>query len=127
MCHQTVSLIARHLEANGLPTLCLGSAHDILTAGGAPRSVFVDYPLGHSAGRPFDRADQRAVVSAALAGFESISRPGEVLTLSNRWAADEEWKTAAVDPDRGDTRAPRDTTPRYQTEEDRRLAESAGA
>ena len=73
------------------------------------------------------RSAPRAVVSAALAGFESVSRPGEVLALSNRWAADEEWKTAAVDPDRGDTRAPRDTTPRYQTEEDRRLAESAGA
>ncbi len=120
-------LIARHLEARGLPTLVLGSARDILAAGRAPRAVFVDYPLGHSAGRPFDPADQRAVLRAALRGFEAISGPGGILDLDHRWPEDGDWKAAAVDPGRGDTRQPRDTTPRYQSEADRRLAEAAGA
>ncbi len=53
-----MSLVARHLEGLGIPTLCLGSALDILEAGAPPRAAFVDYPLGHSAGRPFDPADQ---------------------------------------------------------------------
>lgn len=118
-------LIARHLEARGLPTLCLGSAHDILAAGRPPRSVFVDYPLGHSAGRPLCPDDQRAVLGAALRGFEAIVQPGRILTLDRRWPGDGDWKAAAVNPGRGDTRQPRDTTPRYQTEEDRRLAEAA--
>ena len=120
-------LIARHLEARGLPTLCLGSAHDILAAGRPPRSVFVDYPLGHSAGRPFHPDDQRAVLGAALHGFEAMVQPGEILSLDRRWPGDEDWRSAAVDPGRGDTRQPRDMTPRYQTEEDRRLAEAAAA
>ena len=123
MCHQTVSLIARHLEAHGLPTLCLGSAHDIFLAARPPRAVFVDYPLGHSAGVPFDPADQQAVLRSALSAFESIEQPEQLLTLANRWPKSGDWKAAAVDPDRGDTRAPRDTTPRYQTKDDRRLAE----
>jgi len=120
-----VCLIARHLEARGLPTLCLGSAHDILAAGRPPRSVFVDYPLGHSAGRPLRPDDQRAVLGAALRGFEAIVQPGRILTLDRRWPGDGDWKAAAVNPGRGDTRQPRDTTPRYQTEDDRRLAEAA--
>ena len=31
MCHQTVSLAARHLEANGIPTVIMGCAKDINT------------------------------------------------------------------------------------------------
>jgi hypothetical protein len=41
-----VSLIARHFEAAGLPTMILGSAMDILQAGRPPRVKFVNYPLG---------------------------------------------------------------------------------
>jgi hypothetical protein len=124
VCHQTVSLIARYLEAEGLPTLCLGSAHDILFAARPPRSVFVDYPLGHSAGRPFDAGDQQQVLNSALHAFEGITEPGEIVRLDNRWPDDSDWKAAAADSGKGDTRQPRDTTPRYQTEEDRVLAEA---
>ena len=82
-------LVARHLEANGIPTLCLGSARDILTAGRPPRAAFVDYPLGHSAGKPFDRDDQLAVVKAALEGFNTLAQPGQMRTLRNRWDNDD--------------------------------------
>lgn len=127
MCHQTVCLVARHLEANGLPTLILGSARDIIAAGRPPRAVFVDYPLGHSAGRPFDPADQRAVLAAALRAFECITGRGGILDLDHRWPDGGAWKARAVDPAQGDSRQSRDTTPRYQSEEDRRLAEAASA
>src|SRR3546814_6957411 len=50
VCHQTMALVARHLEAAGLPTLCIVSARDIVEAVDPPRAVFVDYPLGHTAG-----------------------------------------------------------------------------
>lgn len=127
MCHQTVCLVARHLEAGGLPTLILGSARDILAAGRPPRAVFLDYPLGHSAGRPFEPADQRAVLTAALRAFDSIEAAGDIVDLDHRWAEDAGWKADAVNPASGDQRQPRDTTPRYQHEADRRLAEAAGA
>ncbi len=52
VCHQSVSLIARHLEANGISTLVMGCAKDIVEHCGVPRFLFSDFPLGNSAGRP---------------------------------------------------------------------------
>jgi hypothetical protein len=118
-----VSLAARHLEALGMPTLCLGSALDILEAGAPPRAVFVDYPLGHSTGKPFDRADQERVLRSALSAFETIEAPGTIVHLAADWP-DDGWRAAAASTRGGDTRMPRDTTPQYQTDEDRRLAEA---
>ncbi|MBX3498705.1 MAG: hypothetical protein KF889_04615 [Alphaproteobacteria bacterium] len=117
-----MSLAARHLEALGMPTLCLGSALDILQAGAPPRAVFVDYPLGHSTGRPFDRANQERIVRAALTAFEKMNAPGGIVRLDASWN-DEAWRAAAAATRGDDTRMPRDTSPQYQTEDDRRLAE----
>ncbi|MEM7252885.1 MAG: hypothetical protein AAF493_15825 [Pseudomonadota bacterium] len=118
-----MSLLARHLEANGIPTLCLASARDIIEAGNPPRAVFVDYPLGHTSGRPHDAVDQLSIIRAAMASFESIERPGQLDVLPNRWSHRDDWRTGAMNPDAGDTRAPRDKTPQYQTDADRRAAE----
>lgn len=126
MCHQTVSLVARHLEAHGIPTLCLGSAFDILRAGQPPRAVFLDYPLGHSGGRTFDRADQRRVLQDALQGFETLRAPGQILTLANHWG-DDAWRAEAASTDARDTRQPRDTTPQFQYAADRDAARASGA
>jgi hypothetical protein len=119
-----VSLIARHLEAKGLPTVCLASALDIIEAGRAPRTVFVDYPLGHTAGRPFDPNDQKRIVTSALDALVSITIPGQIITLPAHWSETNTWRADAVDPKQGDSRQPRDTTPRYQHDADRVLAET---
>ena len=123
MCHQTVCLIARHLEAHGIPTLCIASALDIIEAGNPPRAVFLDYPLGHTVGRPFDRDNQRAVVNDALNAFESITTPGAIERLNYRWSDSDAWRTQENDTEKGDVRAPRGTEPQYQTETDRIAAE----
>jgi len=117
-----VCLIARYLEAHGIPTLCLGSAFDILEAGKPPRAAFVDYPLGHSAGKPFDLVDQEDIVHRALTGFEDIKAPGGAITmLKNTWG-DELWRAEASSTEGSDTRQPRDTTPQFQFAEDRTAA-----
>jgi D-proline reductase (dithiol) PrdB len=118
-----VSLIARYLEARGIPTLCVGSALDILQAGQPPRSVFVDYPLGHSTGKAFDEDDQRKIVRAALKHFNEASTPGDIARIKVRWSTDESWRVQAVPAD-GDSREPRHTRPMYQYEADRLLAET---
>lgn len=119
-------LIARHFEAGGLPTLILGSARDILEAGRPPRAKFLNYPLGFEAGQPGNRENQLAVVTKALTGFETMTAPG-IETLDFEW--EDGWRMIA-DRDRqsdgADQRSPRDTTPRYQTERDRELAEGPG-
>ena len=115
-------LIARHLEANGIPTLCLGSAFDILTAGAPPRAMFLDYPLGHSAGKPFDPTDQEFIVESALQGFNRFKKPGEIGVLASDWGSTE-WKTEAASTKGEDTRQPRDMTPQFQLEGDRIAAD----
>lgn len=125
MCHQTVCLVARHLEAHGIPTLALGAARDILEAGRPPRAAFVDYPLGHTAGKPFDRADQRSVIAGALRGFETLREPGGVVVLPNQWG-DDAWRTEATSTEARDTRQARDTTPQWQLAADREAARAAG-
>jgi D-proline reductase (dithiol) PrdB len=48
VCHQTISLAARYLEANGIPTVIMGCAKDIVEFAGVPRFLFNDFPLGNS-------------------------------------------------------------------------------
>ena len=123
MCHQTVGLIARHLEAIGIPTLCMGSALDIMEAANPPRAVFTDYPLGHTTGMPDDAKDQYELTRAGLEAFETITEPGTIKHLERTWTLSGDWKTAALDDSKGDERSPRDETPRYQYEDDRIAAE----
>lgn len=87
-----MSLIARHLEANGVPTVILGSALDVVEHCGVPRFAFVDFPLGNPCGRPWDRAMQTAIVTAAVGLFESAEVPRTTLRLPHRWREDEGWR-----------------------------------
>ena len=114
-------LVARHFEALGLPTLIMGSALDILAAGKPPRAKFVNYPLGFESGRFRDRRNQFDVVAEALRGFDEMTAPG-IDPLSDEWLAG--WDMVR-ERERGklDHRSPRTTTPQYQTEEDRLMAE----
>lgn len=120
MCHQSVGLIARHAEAAGISTLCMTSALDITRAVNPPRAAFLDYPLGHTTGKPFEPDLQRDILLQALEAFASLTTPGCVKMLPFRWSEDEAWKETAQ---RGpDDRRPRYDTPQYQNEEDSRLA-----
>jgi hypothetical protein len=119
-----VGLIARQVEAAGIPTLCMGSALDILKAGNPPRAAFLDYPLGHTTGKPHQPDLQREIMMQALEGFTSLTVPGQIKMLPFRWD-DEDWKRTAMSE--GDSRVPRHDTPQYQTEEDRMRAEANAA
>lgn len=120
-----MGLVARHLEAAGIPTLCMTSALDITKAVRPPRAAFLDYPLGYTTGKPGAPELQRQILLKALDAFTSLSSPGTVKTLSFRWSEDESWKDRAFAL--GDDRLPRHDTPQYQCEADRRLAEQAFA
>ncbi|MEM7405692.1 MAG: hypothetical protein AAF458_10395 [Pseudomonadota bacterium] len=117
-----MSLIARHLEAAGIPTVCMASALDIIEAGNPPRAAFSDYPLGHTCGKAFDPDDQLSVVRAALTLLDTATTPGVVVDLERHWDQPG-WRESAMNPSGGDTREQRDTTPQYQFEADRAAAE----
>ena len=88
MCHQTVSLIARHVEESGIATVIIGSAQDIVETVGVPRFVFVDYPLGNPIGRPNDTDEQLFVVRAALDLAASATGPRTTRRLDLEWPTD---------------------------------------
>jgi len=87
-----VSLVARHLEANGIPTVIMGSAKDIVEHCGVPRFLFSDFPLGNSAGRPFDVASQTETLELALRVLESAPAPRTTVQSPLRWSSDAAWK-----------------------------------
>lgn len=119
MCHQSVGLIARTIEADlGLPTVTLSSAWSITAAANPPRSAFVDYPLGNTAGQPHDSADQIRIVSAALGLLETATASGAITTLDGVWPTP--WKSEARIL--RDSRNERHNTPQYQSNDDRDAA-----
>jgi len=118
-----VGLIARQVEAAGIPTLCMSSALDITRSVNPPRAAFLDFPLGHTAGKPNEPNLQRAILAEALDAFASLREPGSVKMLPFRWSPDDLWKRSIFAG--GDERKPRVDTPQYQTEEDRRRAEGS--
>ena len=75
VCHQSVSLAARALEENGIATVVMGCAKDIVEHVGVPRLLFSDFPLGNAAGRPHDPASQAATLDLALRVLETAPAP----------------------------------------------------
>ncbi len=92
MCHQTVSLAARHLEANGIPTVVMGCGRDIVEHCGVPRFLFSDFPLGNSAGKPFEVDTQRETMELALRVLETAPAPRTTVQSPLRWSEDPSWK-----------------------------------
>ena len=97
MCHQTVSLAARHLEEHGIPTVIMGCAKDIVEHCGVPRFLFSDFPLGNSAGRPFDAGSQVQTLELALRVLEQAPAARTTVQSPLRWSADASWKRDYLD------------------------------
>lgn len=110
----------------------MSSAWSITRAVNPPRALYLDYPLGHTTGRPDAPDEQLAIMRAALTAFESIQSPGEIQHLPYQWQTDHSWKDRVMRPRTGgtvrsdkhqDDRIGRHAEPQYQTEEDARLAD----
>lgn len=128
-----MGLIARLLEAKGIATICMSSAYSITAAVNPPRAVFLDFPLGHTAGKADDLAGQRHILIDTLRALETINVPGTIVPLPYRFSDDETWKDTAMRPrkDSGgrkvtaDDRVERFDTPQYQYDADRDDADPA--
>ncbi len=92
MCHQTVSLISRYLEENGISTVVMGCAKDIVEQCGVPRFLFSDFPLGNSAGKPNDPDSQAFTLDLALRVLETAIGPRTTVQSPLRWNDDARWK-----------------------------------
>jgi hypothetical protein len=92
VCHQTLSLVARMLEQDGIATVVMGCAKDIVEHVGVPRFLFSDFPLGNAAGHPNDRASQDATLDLALRVLESAPAPRTTVQSPLSWSASADWK-----------------------------------
>ena len=87
-----MSLVARHLEANGIPTVIMGCGKDIVERVGAPRFLFSDFPLGNAAGRPNDEPSQAVTMELALDTLETAPGPRTTVQSPLRWDTSPDWK-----------------------------------
>ena len=123
VCHQSVSLAARHLEANGISTVIMGCAKDIVEHCGVPRFLFSDFPLGNAAGRPFDVASQHTTLAMALNLLETAKAPRTTFVSPLEWSEDHSWKWDYSNP----ARASADAIARKREEFDRVKQQAAQA
>jgi D-proline reductase (dithiol) PrdB len=92
VCHQTVSLAARHLEENGIATIVMGCAKDIVEYCGVPRFLFSDFPLGNAAGRPKDPESQAFTLELAMRVLQAAPAARTTVQSPLRWSNDASWK-----------------------------------
>jgi hypothetical protein len=92
VCHQSIALVARHLEANGIPTVVVGSARDIVEEIGVARFLFVDLPLGYPTGRPGDAEQQRHICAQALDLLEGAWAARTTVHADAEWG-DDAWRS----------------------------------
>ena len=103
VCHQTLSLVARYLEANGISTVLMGCAKDIPEYCGVPRFLFSDFPLGNAAGKPHDLASQQQTLGFALGLLETAFAARSTVQSPQCWPGDSIWKLDYSNPDRTPT------------------------
>lgn len=100
VCHQSVSLAARVLEAAGIATVIMACAKDIVEYVGVPRMLFSDFPLGNAAGKPADVVSQRETLRMALSLLEGATAARTTVQSPQQWSGDHDWKSDYYNIDR---------------------------
>jgi len=106
----------------------MSSARSITAAVNPPRAVYLDYPLGHTSGKPLDSDNQMAVMRDTLQALTDIHTPGTIVDLPYQWREDDAWKDTVMRPGKpdasadksshADDRVERFDTPQYQSSAD---------
>src|SRR5258705_2450068 len=75
----------------------MGCAKDVVEHCGVPRFVWSDFPLGNSAGPPFDVDSQAQTLELALRLLETAAAAPTTMASPLRWAGDAAWKHRFLD------------------------------
>ena len=87
-----MSLVSRHLEANGIPTVIIGSAVDVVEHCGVARYLHTDFPLGNPCGAPGDVFSQIGIVRRGLKLLEEAEGPETTWRASLGWRGGDAWR-----------------------------------
>lgn len=76
LCHQTLGVVARAVEASGIPTMCLSVDPSITDRTRPPRTAYYSGELGSVCGKPHWREYQLRILDEALRWTETFDQPG---------------------------------------------------
>jgi len=85
LCHHSLALIQRTLEAAGMATISLTLEPELTKLVQVPRAMIVDFPPGCPVGEPTDREKQLKVVREALEYLTTMRQPGTVWKSPFKW------------------------------------------
>ena len=96
-------MLARLVEAAGIPTVTVTMMPDVAAALLTPRVVGVEFPFGHPFGMPADRAMQRTVLETALTVLSGAGEFGSRVDVDIEWpvpraAAYKSWQPKEASP-----------------------------
>jgi D-proline reductase (dithiol) PrdB len=80
-----VPVLARWIEAAGIPTVVVTMMPSVAEERRAPRIVGVEFPFGHAFGMPHDETTHRAVLELALRVLAGASAPGMRVDYDVEW------------------------------------------
>lgn len=101
----------------------MSSAWSITRSVNPPRAAFVDFPLGHTTGRPHEPELTLDILSSALASAQAMTEPGTIVGLPHRWPVDD-WRDDPMGARGagGDSRTERTPERVYQSPDDEAAA-----
>ncbi len=85
MCNQTVGLVQREIEYQGISTVGISIVREISEKVKPPRTYFLKYPFGHAVGEPFNKNQQITIFKECLDVLESTQEPGVIIDSPYRW------------------------------------------
>jgi hypothetical protein len=80
-----VPVLARWIEAAGIPTVVVTMMPSVAEERLSPRVVGVEFPFGHAFGMPHDRAMQRRTLELALRVLAGATRFATRVDLDIEW------------------------------------------
>ena len=80
-----MGLVARAIEAEGIPTTIAMMYRQVAAAVRPPRVALVRFPFGQPLGEPGNADQQRVVVEDALHLLQTATTPGTLNALPYRW------------------------------------------
>lgn len=76
LCHQTLGIVARVLEENGIPTIMISVDPDLTDKTRPPRTAYYNGDFGSVAGKPNWREYQLRILDETLRWMETFDQPG---------------------------------------------------
>lgn len=84
-----MGLVARAIEAVGIPTVAISIVREVTEKTPPPRALFLRFPFGHALGEPENREQQLAILLLAFRLLFDATEPGTIRDGGLHWKRDQ--------------------------------------